>query len=158
MVDFEGYSEGAMMDDRDEVTQFELETLASADGGEDTGVVAYETGGGRRRYRRWNIRGGLSGWIDAAHEAAFVNISLGGALIEHANMIRPGSTAFLTVAFQGQEAGLKCRVVRSEVYRYGVRPTQERHLIYRSGLEFVDTPEASLRVIDKTIESLKDAA
>lgn len=156
MVDFEGYSEGAMMDDHDELTQFELETPASADVGDDSGV-AYETGGGRRRYRRWNIQGGLSGWIDAAHEAAFVNISLGGALIEHANMIRPGSIAFLTLAFQGQEAGLKCRVVRSEVYRYGVRPTQERHLVYRSGLEFVDTPEASLRVIDKTIESLKAA-
>jgi len=114
-----------------------------------------ETNGGRRRYRRWDAGGRLAGWIDATHEAAFVNISLGGALIEHANVIRPGSIAFLTLAFQGQEAGLKCRVVRSEVHRYGVRPTEERHLVYRSGLEFVDTPEASLRVIDKTIESLK---
>jgi hypothetical protein len=157
MVDFEGFLEGTMMDDRDGLTQPELETLVSADVGEDAGMT-YETGGGRRRYRRWNIRGGLSGCIDAAYEASFVNISLGGALIEHSSMIRPGSIAFLTLAFQGQETGLKCRVVRSEVHRYGVRPTQERHLVYRSGLEFVDTSEASLRLIDKTIESLKVAA
>jgi len=143
------------MDDRDELTQ--LETLTSTDVGEDAGVL-HETGGGKRRYRRWIIRGGLSGCIDAAHEASFVNISLGGALIEHSSMIRPGSIAFLTVAFQGQEAGLKCRVVRSEVHRYGVRPTEERHLVYRSGLEFLGTSEASLRLIDKTIESLKVAA
>jgi hypothetical protein len=145
------------MDDRDELTQPELEALASDDAAEDAGLTS-ETGGGRRRYRRWNIRGGLNACIDAAHEASFVNISLGGALIEHSSMIRPGSITFLTLAFQGQEAGLKCRVVRSEVYRYGVRPTQERHLVYRSGLEFVDTSEASLRLIDKTIESLKVAA
>lgn len=144
-----------MMDDRDEVTQ--LETLVSTDVGEDAGLL-HETNGGRRRYRRWIIRGGLSGCIDAAHEASFVNISLGGALVEHWSMIRPGSIAFLTLAFQGQEVGLKCRVVRSEVHRYGVRPTVERHLVYRSGLEFVDTSEASLRLIDKTIESLKVAA
>lgn len=144
-----------MMDDRDELTQ--LETLASADDGEDAGLL-HETNGGRRRYRRWIIRGGLSGCIDAAHEASFVNISLGGALIEHSRTIRPGSIAFLTLAFQGQEVGLKCRVVRSEVHRYGVRPTEERHLVYRSGLEFVGTSEASLRLIDKTIESLKVAA
>src|SRR3990172_5689637 len=144
-----------MMDDRDELTQ--LETLALTDVGEDAGM-AYETGGGRRRYRRWIIRGGLSGCIDASPEASFVHISLGGALIEHLNLIRPGSIAFLTVAFQGQETGLKCRVVRSEVHRYGVRPTEDRHLVYRSGLEFLGTSEASLRVIDKTIESLKVAA
>lgn len=143
------------MDDRDELTQ--LETLTSTDVGENARVL-HETGGGKRRYRRWIIRGGLSGCIDAGHEASFVNISLGGALIEHSSMIRPGGIAFLTVAFQGQEAGLKCRVVRSEVHRYGVRPTEERHLVYRSGLEFVDTSEASLRLIDKTIESLKVAA
>jgi len=144
-----------MMDDRDEVTQ--VETLVSTDIGEDAGLL-HETNGGRRRYRRWIIRGGLSGCIDAALEASFVNISLGGALIEHSSVIRPGSIAFLTLAFQGQEAGLKCRVVRSEVHRYGVRPTVERHLVYRSGLEFLDTSEASLRLIDKTIESLKVAA
>lgn len=145
------------MDERDELTQLELETLAPTDVGEDAGVAS-ETGGGRRRYRRWDVGGRLAGWIDATYEAAFVNISLGGALIEHSSMIRPGSIAFLTLAFQGQEAGLKCRVVRSEVYRYGVRPTEERHLVYRSGLEFLDTPEASLHVIDKTIESVKVAA
>lgn len=117
-----------------------------------------EVKGAKRRHRRWVIGGRLAGWIDTTNEASFVNISLGGALIEHANMMRPGTTAFMTLAFQGQEVGLKCRVVRSEVHRYGGRRTEERHLVYRSGLEFVDTSEASLQVIDKTIESVKVAA
>jgi hypothetical protein len=120
--------------------------------------MEYDIKGGKRRHRRWDLGGRLTGWIGATHEASFVNISLGGALIEHSNIMRPGTIAFLTLAFQGQEAGLKCRVVRSEVHRYAVNPTEDRHLVYRSGLEFLDASEASLHLIDKTIESAKVVA
>ncbi len=89
---------------------------------------------------------------------SFINISLGGALVEHSNVVQPGSLAFLTLSFSGEEEALKCRVVRSFVHRYEVLASGERGLVYRSGVEFLDASEPSLRLIDKSIESVKALA
>lgn len=98
------------------------------------------------------------GRIDATQRVSFVDISLGGALIEHSTMVQPGMISFLTLSLSGEEEALKCRVVRSAVHRYEIEPTGERGLVYRSGVEFLDTSEVSLRLIDKSIESLKAVA
>jgi hypothetical protein len=112
----------------------------------------------KRRHRRWPIGGRLNGWIDAMHEATLINMSLGGALMEHSNVMRPGTVEFLTFTFQGHEVGLKCRVVHSQVARYVVKPAEDRDLIYRSGLEFLGASDASVHLIEKTIESFRVAA
>ena len=97
------------------------------------------------------------GRLDSVHQASVLDLSLGGALIEHASHdLWPETIAFLTLAAPGQEAGLKCRVVHSTVHRYEAQPTGERDLIYRSGLEFLDTSEVSLQFIDKFIDSVKN--
>jgi hypothetical protein len=113
--------------------------------------------GATRRHRRWYVAGRLGGRIGRSLRVSFVNISLGGALIEHANVVPPGTVSFLTLSISGEEEALKCRVVRSFVHRYDVEPAGERGLIYRSGVEFLDTSETSLSLIDKSIESLKVA-
>ncbi len=81
-----------------------------------------------------------------------IDISLGGALIEHTSPVEPGVISFLNVLFPGHEVILKSRVVRSAIYRSEVRSTTERERIYRTGLEFLDLTEASLRLINGYIE------
>lgn len=109
----------------------------------------------RRQDLRWGVRGRPVGRITPFHSATFqpvslVDISIGGALIEHSNMVGPGTLAFLTFLIHlvhGGEAGLMCRVVRSVVHRYDVDPTGKRDLIYRTGLEFLAPSEVSRRVV-----------
>lgn len=121
--------------------------------------MRYPLNGDRRRHRRWDVGGRHGGRLDSAHQASVLDLSLGGALVEHtSNHLWPETIAFLTLAAPGQEAGLKCRVVHSTVHRYEVQPNGERDLIYRSGLEFLDTSEASLQVIDKFIDSVKQVS
>lgn len=110
---------------------------------------------GQRRYRRWVVGGRLAARVGGISQASLVDISLGGALVEHSNMMRPGSISFLTLALDRQEEVLKCRVVRSEGHRYEVHPTGERDLVYRTGLEFLAPSESSLGLIEKSIESIK---
>lgn len=113
------------------------------------------TNGERRRYRRWAVAGRLAARVGGIPHASLVDISLGGALVEHSNMMRPGTISFLTLSFDRQEEVLKCRVVRSEGHRYEARPTGERDLVYRSGLEFLAPSESSVGLIERSIESLK---
>ena len=77
-----------------------------------------------------------------------IDISLGGALIEHTSPVEPGVISFLNVLFPGHEVILKSRVVRSAIYRSEVRATGGHGHVYRTGLEFLDISEASLRLIN----------
>ncbi len=109
----------------------------------------------QRRHIRWAVEEHAVGRITAIYEASLINISLGGALIEHMHLVRPGTISFLTLWIHGQEVNLRCRVVRSVVLRSEVQADGEHELVYRTGLEFLDTPEDLLRQIDEYIESLK---
>ncbi len=110
----------------------------------------------RRRYPRWAVRGRLTGQV-VGHipKVSVVDISLGGVLIEHTSPVEPGVISFLNMLLPGHEVTLKSRVVRSAVYHSEVRSTTERERIYRTGLEFLDLTEASLRLINGYIEFLK---
>lgn len=111
--------------------------------------------GERRRYPRWVVGGRLAGRINTVHSVSFINISLGGILIEHSDIIRPGDSSLLHLLILGREVALNCRVVRSLVHRPEVEPGGERALIYRSGLEFLGLSEESLGLIDQYIEFVK---
>jgi hypothetical protein len=101
----------------------------------------------RRRFPRWRAWGWLSGWINDVLKVSVANVSRSGALIEHPSVMRPGSLCLLTLSLRGQKVSLKCRVVRSSVYRYEVWSTAESNFIYRTGLELVGVEEASQRLI-----------
>jgi hypothetical protein len=93
----------------------------------------------RRRYPRWMVGGQIAARITPIHDAALIDLSPAGALIEHLNRVQPGATLFLSLSFAKKKMGLKCRVVRSAAHRSQVGSSGERDLIYRSGLEFMGT-------------------
>ncbi len=109
----------------------------------------------RRRSIRWAVEERTAGRITAIYEASLINISVDGALIEHLDLVRPGTLSVLTFVVRGQEVSLRCRVVRSAVHRAEVRTEGERELIFRTALEFLDVSEDSLRLIDEFIDSLR---
>lgn len=108
--------------------------------------------GNRRRQRRWEAGGSLAAHVREVPKASVVDISLAGVLLEHAKKIRPGTISFVTLSLYGQQEVLKCRVVRSVGHRYEVCPTGGRDILYRTGLEFLTPSEASLGLIDKSID------
>lgn len=99
----------------------------------------------RRRDRRRHPRGLMGGQsvvqIAPFHEASLIDISAGGALVDHMNPVRPGSISFVTLSIHGQKVALKCLVVHSAAHRCEVGSNGERDVIYRTGLEFMGTLE-----------------
>ncbi len=107
----------------------------------------------RGRYP-WFVKGEVSGRIAAAYEASLLNISLGGALIEHVHMVRPGTVTSLVLNMHGKAAKLSCRVARSMVSRVEAQPDGERDVIYHTGLEFLESSHESQQLISDYLQSM----
>ena len=111
----------------------------------------------KRRHPRWQVRNRPIGRIAPNHKASLLDISLGGALIEHPNLVRPETVLFLTLSILKREISLRCRVVRSLVYRYAHWPSGEQDMLYRTGLEFLALSETSQKLIEQYIGSLRES-
>jgi hypothetical protein len=109
----------------------------------------------KRRYPRWAVEGRLTGRFDDIPQVSVVDISLGGTLIEHASEFEPGVVSLLRLAFPGHESAQRCRVVRSDVHRVEFRPIGTQDVIYRTGLEFLESSEEFRGLVDGYIEFLK---
>ena len=91
-----------------------------------------------RRLPRFQIQG-VTGAITTPQEAEVINLSLGGALVEHQGMLRVGGVCLLDLPVPGEPLTVRCRVVHSGA----VRRDRDGTLYYRTGIEFLDlTPEA----------------
>ena len=109
----------------------------------------------KRRYPRFVVGATAKGRLTTTYTASLINISLGGALVEHPDIVRPGTISYMDMTLQGKDVRLKCRVARSVVHRTEVLESGERELIYHTGLEFLDPPTETLDLIVQYIESLQ---
>ncbi len=111
---------------------------------------------GRRKHPRFVVKGETKGRVAAVSDAVLLNISLGGALIEHAGVVRPGTPSSLELDLRGKRIRLRCRVARSVGNRIEVQPDGEQELIYHTGLQFVEPSDETLQVIGDYIQSLSN--
>ena len=109
----------------------------------------------RRRHPRFIVGGRTSRRAIATYEASVQNISLEGALIEHAHAVRAGMLSHLILTLHGKEVSLRCRVIRSAVHRRELLPTGERESKYHTGLEFVEPSDETRRVVNEYIQSIR---
>ncbi|MBW8056313.1 MAG: PilZ domain-containing protein [Nitrospira sp.] len=100
-------------------------------------AVGKEQGDSKRRYPRGVVGGKTKGRINGIGEVSVLNLSLGGALIEHAEVIRPDTILELVLTLAGRETRLRFRVVWSAIHRAEVQPDGEQELIFRTGLDFL---------------------
>ncbi|MFQ5847983.1 MAG: PilZ domain-containing protein [Candidatus Methylomirabilales bacterium] len=108
----------------------------------------------RRQYPRVSVAGRTKGQVNAVYDVSLLDISLGGALIEHAQVVQPGIIFDLILTLQGCRIQLRCRVVRSTVHRPEVQADGGRKLIYRTGLEFLQPSTEMRQVITSYIQSI----
>jgi len=116
-------------------------------------VAAHRSGSDRRRYPRFVIGGRAKGRVTSVYEASLLDISLGGVLIEHAQIVRPGTLSYLILRLKGREMSLRCRVIRSMVHRLEAASAGERLLIYQTGLEFVEPSGETQQLLSDYIAS-----
>ena len=86
-----------------------------------------------RRVPRFRIRD-VTGAITTPQEAEVLDLSLGGALVEHKGMLHVGDLCFLDLPTSGGFFTLRCRVVHIRVSR--LEP--DGFVYYRTGVEFLN--------------------
>lgn len=104
----------------------------------------------KRRFPRFTVLGKVAGRIIASHEATLLNLSLGGALIEHPSMVRPGSLSHLLIPTAKGDIQIHCRVARSSLVRQEQRGN-ETMVIYQTGLEFRNPSPEVLAALEEVI-------
>ena len=120
------------------------------------GVAVKKKQPNRRRNPRFSVGGWTKGRVTPDYEASLVDISLGGARIEHAKGVQPGTISDLDLPLLGRGVRLRCRVAWSVLNRPEVQLDGEPALIYHTGLEFLDLPEKTRHVITEYIQSVAE--
>ncbi|MFQ5960191.1 MAG: PilZ domain-containing protein [Candidatus Methylomirabilales bacterium] len=108
----------------------------------------------RRQHARFVVGGRTKGRVTAIYDARILDISPGGSLIEHSQVVRPGTLSCLDLELLGKRMSLKCRVARSVVHRSEVQPDGDNELIYHTGLEFLDRSDETRKLIIDYIQSI----
>ncbi|HSD52110.1 MAG TPA: PilZ domain-containing protein [Candidatus Methylomirabilis sp.] len=108
----------------------------------------------RRGTPRLPITAYVGAWARATLEVRLVDLSVKGARIEHADLLRPGSEC----AFQFPPAiaplVLTARVVHSTVVDTTQNADGERRLRYQSGLQFVGVSPDQRSMLEGVVERL----
>ncbi len=93
-----------------------------------------------RRYPRVVVGTKIRGQTHGIERGSVLNLSVGGALIEHAKIARPGTVLDLVLDLRRRDTRVRCRVVWSAAHRAERQPDGDEELIFRTGVEFVGPP------------------
>jgi hypothetical protein len=91
--------------------------------------------GKKRRFARLTLSEPLTDQVTASHDVSILDVSLGGARVEHTMILRPGSACHLRLPIKGRTLLVVCTVVWSRAIGLA-DTTQGGGLLYQSGLEF----------------------
>ncbi len=106
----------------------------------------------QRRFPRFRILG-VGGSVTTPVEVEIINLSMGGALVEHQGTLLVGSECALTLPVTGATVSIRCQVVHSAVCGRVSGPPGEGRLIYRTGLMFLDVSAEVESVLATLIRS-----
>lgn len=97
----------------------------------------------RRKRGRVNLQGALCGTLGLSAEVRVINLSLGGAMIEHRERLSPDQPCLLGLRLAGLDLRLRARVVWSRAHSAGRTLGGESEVSFRSGLQFTELPEGA---------------
>lgn len=102
-----------------------------------------------RRFPRFQIRD-VAGSVADAYDADVLDLSMGGALMEHEGMFRIGAAFVLGVGNSGSNhLSIRCHVVHSQVSRCKPDGT----LYYLTGVKFLDLTLEAEQTLEAVIRS-----
>jgi len=90
----------------------------------------------KRRHARLTFKEPVGGDVTASQDVHILDLSLGGARVEHTTILRPGSSCYLRLPLKGQSVTVMGRIVWSRAVGRADAGQGETGLLYHSGVEF----------------------
>jgi len=100
-------------------------------------ITVGQQGPDSRKYPRLGVDGTTEGRANGVYSVQILDITLYGALIEHTEVIRPGSILNLECTLAQRQIKLRCYVVQSLIHRRERQSDGEEALLYHTQLEFL---------------------
>lgn len=108
---------------------------------------------GKRRYARLTFKEPVTDQITASHEVRILDLSLGGARVEHTTILRPGSTYHLRLPLKHQTVMVVCDVVWSQAVGRAEGEQRGTGLLFQSGLEFATLTSEAQKLLTAFLEA-----
>ena len=90
----------------------------------------------RRQHARLTFSEPVSGAVTSSHAVHILDLSLGGARVEHTIILRPGSSCYIRVPISQSFLTVNCRIVWSKAISRTEGETGQTGLLYHSGVQF----------------------
>jgi len=90
----------------------------------------------RRQHARLTFSEPVSGAVTSSHAVHILDLSLGGARVEHTIILRPGSSCYIRVPIRQRVLTVNCRIVWSKAISRIEGETGGTGLLYHSGIQF----------------------
>jgi hypothetical protein len=90
----------------------------------------------KRRFGRLTFKEPITDLVTASHDVSILDLSLGGARVEHSVVLRPGSTCHLRLPLKTVNVTVICDVVWSRAVGIANGGPRGSGLLYHSGLMF----------------------
>jgi len=90
----------------------------------------------RRQHSRLTFSEPVSGAVTSSHAVHILDLSLGGARVEHTIILRPGSSCYIRVPISQRVLTVNCRIVWSKAISRTEGEAGQTGLLYHSGVQF----------------------
>jgi len=107
----------------------------------------------RRQHARLTFSAPVSGAITSSHIVNVLDLSLGGARVEHTIILRPGSSCYIRVPLSERVLTVNCRIVWSKAIGRTEGETGETGLLYHSGVQFGAMAQATRNQLAAYLQS-----
>ena len=87
-------------------------------------------------------------------ETRLIDLSVSGALIEHSIPVRIGSLYRISIPVEGHQIQVSARAVRAYASHFIKGEDGEKHVVYRTGMEFVKLERDAARRLAAYIDRL----
>jgi hypothetical protein len=89
-----------------------------------------------RKHARLTLREPVTGAITSSHEVHVLDLSRGGARLEHGIILRPGSTCYIRMPLDERVLTVNCQVIWSRAVGRAPGSSGGTGLLFQTGVQF----------------------
>lgn len=106
----------------------------------------------RRKHARLTFSEPVAGAVTSSHEANMLDLSMGGARVEHTMILRPGSSCYLRLPLDERVLTVNCRVIWSRAVGRAPGEQSGTGLLFQSGVQFGSLSRESQAVLQTYLD------
>lgn len=107
----------------------------------------------RRKHARLTFSEPVTGAVTSSHEVHILDLSLGGARVEHTIILRPGSSCYLRLPLDERSLTVNCRIIWSRAVGRASGQQGGTGLIFQSGVQFGSLSQEAQAILESYLDA-----